>query len=80
MVSESLNQSWGAQGISYQKVDSKFMTYGTNQIIKVTYKLTDSQMKRLTTNYVVSTPSETIGIVVNNAGLEDFEGLIKEMK
>lgn len=80
MLEKQLGQTWTPQGIEYERIESKFISRSNNQVIKLKYKLTHDDFSRFTTQYIVSGKSKTIGIVVNDLSLKDYEILIKGMK
>jgi hypothetical protein len=80
MLEHQLQKEWTPQGIKYDRVESKYFSGRNNQIIKLKYKLIHQSFSRYTTQYLISTKTQTMGIVINSLTLSDYESMVTEMK
>jgi hypothetical protein len=80
LVEKQLKLDWSYQGIDYERVEGKYLSNKNAQIIKLKYKLTLEGETRFTTQYLISTRTQTIGVIINNMTTIDFENLIKGIR
>ena len=79
-LEQQLQKEWTPQDIEYDRVESKYFAGSNAQIIKLKYKLTHESFSQYTTQYVISTRTKTMGIVINSQTLADYESMVKGMK
>lgn len=80
LLDENLVKQWTPQGIKFSKIDSKYFNGKNAKVIKLKYKLTDNISTRFSTQYIISTNSNTWSITVSNITDQDFEQLVKKIK
>ncbi len=71
---------WKNKKVSFEKIESEFISDEDCKIIKLKYKLTHDNFSRFGTQYIISSKLKTIGITVNSLTSEDYEALIRKLK
>lgn len=79
MAEQRLKETWTPLGVEYKRVESRFETGADARLLKLKYKLTKGKFIRYTTQYIISTNKQSLGIMINNSTPEDFESLVTKM-
>ena len=64
------------QGIIFERLESKFIKYGTSKILKVKYHQTFNNEKRFLTQYLITSKLRTFAIIVINEKNEDYQYIL----
>ncbi|HYF66655.1 MAG TPA: hypothetical protein VD884_00905 [Ohtaekwangia sp.] len=75
-----LQKQWTPQDIKYERLESKFLSGTHAQLIKLKYKLSRESSSTYTTQYLISSNSKTIGVIINNVGPDDMENLVSRTR
>lgn len=76
-IEETFYNTWNAQNIAYNKLESKFFAKGNIEFIKIKYEKIANSEKMFTTQYIVSSNKRTITIFANNEPYVEMENAIK---
>jgi hypothetical protein len=80
MLEQQLEGQWKPYGIDYDRVGSNFISENNIKILKLQYKLNHQGLVRYATQYLVSTKTQTIGVIVNGLTSNDFESSVRRLK
>ncbi|MFA0964108.1 hypothetical protein AB9P05_20030 [Roseivirga sp. BDSF3-8] len=81
MLEQQMSKNYDAQGVSYRKVESKFLTTTNNKVIKVKYEMAGAGYEKVyVTQYLISTPDNTLSVNVRNLTLQDFQDQVVRLK
>lgn len=80
VLETQLQKQWTPQGIKFERIESKYLSGTDVHLVKLKYKLTREGLSTYTTQYLVSSNSTTLGVVINNANSDDLERLIRGIR
>lgn len=80
MLEQQLEAQWKPYGIEYDRMENNYVSVNDIQIIKIKYRLNHQDLERYTTQYLISTKTQTMGIIVNGIDLNDYENNVKRLK
>lgn len=80
LLEEVLYNTWNAQNIAYNKLESKYFAKGNIEFIKIKYEKIANSEKMFVTQYIVSSNNRTITIFANNEPYIEMENAIKRIE
>jgi hypothetical protein len=80
MLEQHLEEQWKPFGIEYDRMESIYISANDIQIIKLKYMLNYQDLERYTTQYLISTKTQTWGIIVNGITASDYEDNVRRLK
>ncbi len=80
LLEEHIAHTWRNKKVTFEKIESEFISDEDRKIVKLKYKLTHDNFSRFGIQYIISTKSKTIGITISSLTSEDYEALIRKLK
>lgn len=77
---QRLKNEFEPYGIYYKRIENTFYTGRHNQLLKVKYEVLADGVTTYTTEYLATSLTTCLGVMVNNIANEDYEVLVKNMK
>jgi hypothetical protein len=80
MLEEGMEQQWKPYNVKRRRMESKYISGDLANIVKVKYLLTFKNVSQYLTQYLVSSPTQTLGIIVRRVDSLDFEPHVTQLK
>jgi hypothetical protein len=80
MLEHQLEEQWNPYGVDYNRMESRYISTPNGQIIKLKYKIYHQDQMRFSTQYLISTRTQTMGIIVNGIDSMDYEDNVRRLK
>jgi hypothetical protein len=77
-LTKSMNEQM--QDVPFKRLENKFFDGPKTQLLKIKYALGYDSSHSFLTQYILTTQTETVGLMVSNSSGEDFEELVKKIK
>ncbi len=79
-MEQAFRSQMESEGVEVKRVDNTFYNGRAAQLLKVKFEWTSGEVRSYTTEYILTTYTRSVLIMVNHSDPQDYEELIRQVK